>query len=130
MAQFTHKVGQTYSTAAGTISSVVSSYTNSVEIGLDDTVPASTTNKEFDVPVTVANIKAMCMTCDKAVTVKTNSSTTPQETISLTAGQSLIWAIDHTETIPFAGNLTKFFVTNAGSADARFRFFTVLDQTP
>jgi hypothetical protein len=125
---FTHKVGQSYTTAAGTVKSVTSTYTSDFEVGLDDTVAATTTNKEFDVALTRANLQSMVLTCDKAVTVKTNSTSSPQETISLTAGQAIIWAHDHTESAPFAGNVTKFYVTNAGSADARFQFSALLNQ--
>lgn len=128
MAQFTHKVAQSYVTAEGTITSVTSSYVGDAEVGLDDTVAATTTNKEFDLAVTKANILSMVLTCDKAVTVKTNSSSTPQETITLAAGQAIVWASDHTESAPFSSNITKFFVTNAGSAAARFRFFALVNQ--
>ena len=61
--------------------------------------------------------------------MKTNSTGAPQETITLTAGQAVIWAHDHTEAIPFAGPITKMYVTNAGAAIARFRVSALLDLT-
>lgn len=125
---FTHKIGQTYTDATGTIKSIVSTYTADCELGVDDTVNAGATDKEFDAVVTKDNILSMVITCDKAVTVKTNSDTSPQDTISLAAGQAIIWANDHTETCPFTGNVTKFYVTNAGSAAARFQFAVLLNQ--
>jgi hypothetical protein len=125
---FTHKVGQTYTDPSGTVKSTVSTYTADFELGVDDTVDATTTNKEFDIALTKANIVSMVITCDKAVTVKTNSSSSAQDTIPLAAGQAIIWASDHTETCPFSNNVTKFYVTNAGSAAAHFQFSALLNQ--
>lgn len=127
MSLFTHKVTQGY-VGSTTITSVVTSYTGDVQLELDDNVNATTTNKEFDIAITVANIKSIVITCDKAVTVKTNSTGSPQETITLTAGQAVIWAFDHLEASPFLGNVTKMYVTNAGAAVARFRVSVLLNQ--
>lgn len=127
MSLFTHQVTAGYK-GSTTVSNVVASYTGDVQIELDDDVAATTTNKEFDVAITIANIKSVCITCDKAVTIKTNSTSSPQETIVLTAGKAIIWAFDHTEAGPFLGNITKFYVTNAGSAIARFRVSALLNQ--
>lgn len=125
---FTHTLGVTYKTDAGTITSTTDTYTADAELDIDDTVAASTTNKEFDLSVTIANVKSMVLYADQAVTVKTNSATSPQDTISLAAKKQLFWNIDSHDSIPFAGNLTKLFVTNSGGVAANFKVRFLANQ--
>jgi hypothetical protein len=123
---FTHSIGVTYKTAEGTISSTTDTYTADAEYALDDVVAASTTNKEFDMALTGANIKSMVLYSDQAVTIKTNSTGSPSDTIALAAKIQLVWNTDSHFSLPFAGNVTKFFVTNAGgvAANLKFRFLS------
>jgi len=119
---FTHKVGVTFSNDAGTITSTTDTYLVDAEVNLDDTVTAGASNKEFDVNITQANIKTLCLMSTKDVTLKTNSTSTPQETINLAANKQLVWTIDHLEAKPFSGNVTKFYFTNSGTSDATIKF--------
>lgn len=125
---FTHSVGITYKTAEGTISSTTDTYTADAEMALDDQVAASTTNKEFDLSLTQANIKSMVLYSDQAVTVKTNSATSPSDTINLAAKIQLVWNTDSHFSIPFSGNVTKFFITNSGGVAANLKFRFLANQ--
>lgn len=61
--------------------------------------------------------------------LETNSKTTPQDTISLYAGQPLI----HSSTLqqsPFSGPLTKLFLTEDDVAAGTFEAFVLFDATP
>jgi len=125
----THRITQGYQTPEGTVSSVSQSYTDDAAINIDASVADGETAQEIDVAVTLANLKSCSLSSDKAVTIKTNSSSTPQETITLTAGQAIVWGHDHVEDAPFSGNLTKFYVANASGAAARIRFSALLHQS-
>ncbi len=118
MADFTHTIGSTYRTDAGTIASVTATYTGEGEIDLNATVALSTTNKEFDIQFIKTDVISMIFFADKAVTIKTNSSGSPSDTISLAANMPLIWNTDSPVAIPLAGNVTKVFVTNATATNA------------
>jgi hypothetical protein len=131
MALFTHSVGVLYKDDAGTISSTTHSYTDDTEYGVKETITAGAVNKEVDIALTVANLKALVLYCDQAVTVKTNSTGAPQETITMTALREIIWTTDGAAgvtTIPFAGNITKFYISNAGIKDANFQFRALSHQ--
>lgn len=99
------------------------------------TVPPLTT-VEVDMPVTVADILSGFLTTDKAVTIKTNSVTTPIQTFTLQdkgvgLTSSLAWnnQMPATATNPFTTNITKFFVTNASStATAQVRGGFILNE--
>jgi hypothetical protein len=127
---FTHKIGQTYSSDAGTVSSVTRTYTCDAEHNFDGVIATGAVNAEIDVAVTKAAIKTMMLSSTQAVTVKTNSSSSPQETINLTAGQLLMWTVDDTAACPFSADVTKMYVTNASGKDATFKFRALVDSTP
>jgi hypothetical protein len=130
MALFTHSVGVLYKDDAGTISSTTHSYSDDTEYGVKETVVAGAVNKEIDIALTVANLKAMVLYCDQNVTVKTNSTGSPQDTINLVALKEVIFTIDGGAggAIPFAGNVTKFYVSNSGLKDANFQFRALAHQ--
>ncbi len=121
MAGFTHTLGTTYKTDAGTIASVQAIYNGEGEVDLDATVALSTTNKEFDIQFIKTDVISMIMYSDKVVTIKTNSSGSPSDTISLAANMPLVWNTDTPTAIPLAGNVTKIFVTNATATAAALK---------
>jgi hypothetical protein len=119
---FTHKVGITFSNDAGAITTTTDTYLSDSEVNLDEIVVPGATNQEYDVLITVANIKDMVLMSTQPLTVKTNSSSAPQETITLAANKQLVWTVDHPEAKFFAGNITKFFVTNTSALNATLKF--------
>lgn len=132
---FTHTLGITYRTAAGTITSTTDSYSADSEINEDVSVSATTTNAEIDVAFDPTKIKSMVLYSDKAVTVKTNSTSAPVDTIAVAAAKQITWNTDSSATVPFGGTagttaITKFYVTNGGATAASVKFYCLLDLTP
>jgi hypothetical protein len=127
---FTHSIGVVYKNDEGAITSTTHTYTNDTEQGVDALVPAGATNKEWDIAITVANMKSMVLYSDQNVTLKTNSTSSPQDTINLVAGKEIIYTSDGAAggAIPFAGNVTKFYITNGGLKDANFKYRGLLQQ--
>lgn len=119
---FTHVITRGYrDSSGGTISSTETIGPFNNEVNFDQTVNHSVTNGEYDVLLTAAKLKSISFYSDFAVTIKTNSSSSPQETITLAAGQNRVWdlSFDGAGAIPIAGDVTKLFITNAsGSNDA------------
>lgn len=66
-------------------------------------------------------LASLVVKADRAVTVKTNSSSSPQETWNLEAGRPLIW-FSGTGTAPIAGDLTGLFITNTSGGTATVEF--------
>lgn len=120
---FTHTLGITYRTDAGTIANVSLPFTGNWEgVDLDVTINAGATNVEYDAVVTIAQVQSLLMFSDQAVTLKTNSSGSPQDTINIKAGVPIAWNINSFHSIPFAGNVTKLFFTNSGGSPAHVNF--------
>lgn len=129
---FTHKVGVTYTTNAGTTKSTTATYTGDSEVNADVAIASSQTNYEIDLAWKYATIKSCVLYCDTALTVKTNSSGSPTDTISLAAGVQKIYTNDGkagTGTNLFTADVTKLYVTNSSTA-SNLTIRVLYDGTP
>ncbi len=108
--------------------------TSDTQISADIAVPAPSTNKQIDLTFTKANLKSLCLQCDRALSVYTNAASTgsPQDTISLLAGQANVWSLAHdgSGTCPFSDDVTAIYVTLASGSAATFKIRAIADQTP
>ncbi len=92
-------------------------------------IAANQTNKEIDWAFTLANAKAYAICATQDCTVKTNSSSSPQETLTLKANQALVWRENDPSTMHFLSNdITQIFVTNTTALTIKFGH--VVDITP
>jgi len=114
------------------ISQVVSTTPDSVaDAGRADalvTIPASTNNYELVIAFPYATISSVYILSDKALTVKTNSSGSPDDTIAIAAAKPLAYYGSGTN--PFTANVTKLYITNAGGTAADFKIRVGYDGTP
>lgn len=122
-----HNVVQSYQTAGGSLTGSLA-VTGDTEFNADVTLAPAATGIELDVPFTRANVKSIGLFCTGDCTIKTNSNSTPQETISLTAGQPTIAKNTTDINALFSNNVTKFFL--ASTAGGAFSVRILLDQTP
>ncbi len=121
MAVFTHTLGISYHTDAGSIASTTDSYTGDAENDLEAVIAPSTVNEEFDLVVTVAKIISMVVYSDQALVIKTNSTSAPGNTVTLAAKKQVVWNTDSVMTKPFSTDVTKLFVSNAGASTAALK---------
>ena len=85
------------------------------------TVPASSTDYEIDVTMTFANAKAYAIVANKDCTVKTNSTSSPAETLTLKANQALVWCENDPAASHFLSvTLTKIYVTTTDETVIKF----------
>ncbi len=115
----THEI-LTQATVGGTSISVIATQTVEFEAKMDRSIAIGATNLELPFTCESTNLKSWVILSDKALTVKTNSSSTPQETITLVANVPQVWQTGM-GTAPIAGDVTKLFVTNASGAIARLQ---------
>lgn len=97
---------------------------------LDVTVGAAVTDKEVEVQFRMAALQHLLLTTDKDVTLETNSASVPGNTIALKANVPFLWVKDSGIANPFTADVTKFFFTNAGAADAAVKIRMLKDATP
>lgn len=78
----------------------------------------------------VSACKAFAVVSDQAVTLKTNSSGSPDDTIALTANAPYIWTTSMYDSFQLGTDVTSFYVTNASGSTASVSILSVTDPTP
>jgi hypothetical protein len=116
MASYTTKIQSIYAwsgTGTGSISGQATdqggTFTSTVT-----TFPASSTNASLTLAFTKANLQSSYIVADQNCTIKTNSSGSPSETITLVAGiphPTYKWSKSSGVTNPWTTDVTTAFVT-------------------
>ena len=117
-----HTIITSYQTGNGALIGNLA-VTGDTEINSDLTLPASSTNKELDVDFTRTKAQAICLYCTAAATAKTNSSSSPRESISLAAGVPIIAAGTTQINALFGGDVTKFYIDCSSGGTFSIRYF-------
>lgn len=104
-------------------------YTGSLGLTLDETAAQSATT-QFFIAIDVSAVKAFVVTSDKAVTLKTNSSGSPDNTLALVANKPYEWNTDSYDTFKLTTDVTSIYVVVAGGSAARIQLEAILDATP
>lgn len=107
------------------------------EANCESTTPAiaaSATNYEFDIAVDVSTLIGLVISTDKNLIVKTNSTSAPDDTLTLSAGKPLFWYVGCGMPCPLTVDVTKLYCSRTGGdiADgvAAFKFRSLVDPTP
>lgn len=115
----THTLTRAYRDSSGSSITSTEAVSDDAESNIDIQIATSTTNQHIaGWSVVALNMKSLSISCDVACTVKTNSSGSPDDTITLIAGQNLIWshATDGDAKNPIQHDVTTgIYVTNPSS---------------
>ncbi len=122
---FTTYVTSTVTQGTFTITNT-DSYTTDQVSKIQESVATGTADQEISLAVDISKLKAFSMQASQAMTVKTNSSGSPQETFTLTAGSPVVFV--EGDTAIFSGDVTKLFITNASGSLATFSVIAAIDN--
>ena len=81
----------------------------------DFAVAGTTANQLLTTAWTAADADAIFISSDITLTIKTNSSGSPAETITITEDVPFFWQRDSGITNPFATNVTALYISPAGA---------------
>lgn len=126
MAQFTHKISKSYSTDAGTISSVIGTKLADSEVGLQTVVSAAAVNFFRAISVNKTQIVSMAISASKACTIKTNS-TSGTDVFAMTEGEAIMWNSSDITACPITANITGLYF-DGGGTDSAVKMHFLLDQ--
>jgi len=112
--QFSISDGALRINAAATVNPTASS-------SVDETVATGATNELITVAVESTALKMFVLSSDQDVTIKTNSSGSPQETFTMKANKPLVWMDGSPSASPIAGDVTALYVTNASGSTANIK---------
>lgn len=96
---------------------------------IDEVIPQAATHLQLELAFEVAKLKSFLAISDVDLTIKTNSSSAPQETLTVGPDNPIFWCSDTGPAAPFAGDVTKIFVTEANASDARLQIKALVDPT-
>jgi hypothetical protein len=111
-------------TAGGVVLTAQQTVTDNEEIVLGNVFAPATVNAETDIAITRASIKSLVIQATGGdLTIKTNSSGAPADTLVMTAGQVLLWSsVASIGTNPFAtADITKFFFSSTAGCTFTLR---------
>ena len=104
--------------------------TTSAQVDWDESVADSSTDYQITAAIDVSAVKSFYLVSDQAVTVETNSGSSPADTLTLVANVPYIWHVNSYDTFKFGTDITAFFITNASGSAAVMKMRCVLDSTP
>lgn len=94
------------------------------------TIPANSTNARIDFPITLDTLIAIGIVANKDVTVKTNSTSSPADTLTLAANKPLIYvASDPDDNLFLSADVTSLYVTT-GAAATEVKIVAGVNSTP
>jgi len=96
--------------------------TGNQEDNFNDVAAASSTKHISVGSVVKANLQSFYVFSDKNVTLKINSSSTPDQTVSLIANRAYAWKTTDPGSNPLTpGTITDLYFVNAGGTDANIK---------
>ncbi len=126
---FKHTITTKVTTGDGASVSIEKTYTGSSAGRLEEAIPIDASDLEVIATITVAQVVSLFITADQDLTLKTNSSGAPDDTISLKGNVPLVYNTDKPASGLLAADVTKFFVSN-GPAAATLKMELIQDATP
>ena len=79
--------------------------------------------------VDVSQVKAVYILSDQNVTLETNSSGAPTNTLALIANVPYVWYTNKYDVLKFTSDITALYVTNASAAVANLTIEILTDPT-
>lgn len=108
--------------------SSVRSFTGDNQLAISQVIPGSTTNLEILAAIDVSKLKMLVMQSDVATVIKTNSSGSPDDTITLAAGVPYTWGDGDYNALLLGTDVASIFVTVAGVVDANLQILALIDS--
>jgi hypothetical protein len=118
---YNHTIINSYTDDAGMVVNVATKFTGQTVSGYDGTIAALATNVLVEVAFAIADLQSLCIWSDTNLTIKTNSSTSPTQTINLLASVPIVWGTGLGSADPITADVTALYVTNAASNLANFK---------
>ena len=126
----THVMKTTLNRGASPNPSLSTTITADAEEVRELAIPAATTNQQVIIAFTMAALKSVLIYADGACTLKTNSTSAPDDTFSLDADSGVVWNNQMTITNPFTANVTTIYITTPSGATVNVKIYALVDSTP
>jgi len=95
-----------------------------------ESIADSTTDGLVAFALDVSQVKAIYIKSDQDITIETNSSSAPDNTLALKSNIPYVWYTNKYDALVFTADITKIYVTNASGSAATLDIEAVYDATP
>lgn len=124
-----HTISQTWSRSGERISRDVE-VEASGEKNLDITLTAAQANKLYEITLDVSEMKSLVVDSPSStITIKTNSSGSPVQTLTIEAGIPLVWHHESGLPNPLTTDVTALYVSTAATVAVSAKFRALEDVT-
>lgn len=121
--QYTERVS-----IGGVSTSQVNTMTAGLRIAISEPI-AIASDVLVALSVDVSQVKGVFILSDQDVTLETNSSSAPDNTLSLKANIPYVWYTNKYDALKFTSDITALYVTNASAAVANLVVEILTDPT-
>lgn len=97
------------------------------QLNIIQVVAGSTVDQEILAAIDISLAKLVAIKSTQNITIKTNDSASPDDTLALTANVPMIWRDGDYNAIFLSADVAKFFITNATAADATVQILALVD---
>lgn len=127
----THTLTLTYTRSGEQISRNVAISADG-EPNVDFTLTSSQSNKQVLIAIDVSALKSIYIDSTTDITIKTNSSSEEDDTISVSGGEPLVWFTGCGLATPFTSgtDVTQIYVTNGEASAGTVKIRCLHDATP
>lgn len=94
------------------------------------TANGGTTNQQILIAFTLTNLKSILITATGTCTLKTNSTSAPDDTFALDSDSGVVWNNQMAAAIPFAANVTTMYLTVPSGDPVTVEIDALFDSTP
>jgi hypothetical protein len=129
MAQIQHLITTTWQRSGESIPVTVT-IEDGGEVNITEPLAAPVTNYLINIAVDVSELSSLLIYSDVACTIKTNSSGSPDNTITVAAGKPVVWYTGCGLACPLTVDVTKIYVTVGGSTAGTLKIRALQDATP
>jgi hypothetical protein len=124
---FSHVLNQNVNNN-GTVVGSPQTFTGGLEANLDEVIPENQTDLELSYKLDVSQIQSILIEASADMTLETNNGDGGDESISLLAGQPLVWHVDSYYANLLATDLVSIFITNTTAGTLKIQ--CTVDPTP
>jgi hypothetical protein len=102
-------------------------FTGESQTTLAPTIPASTTNQQILLAIDISLLKLLVIKSDQNISIKTNSSSTPDNTLNIVANVPYTWGDGDYNAKLLTADVESIFVTNATTSPANVEILALVD---
>jgi hypothetical protein len=127
-AAYEHQIVRRYTKGLQQLVSTLETENGNVELKIEQAFPAGTSNLALGINFQSTALVSVGILADQAITLKTNSPSSPSQTISVGTNSPIVWSIRSPQAPPFTGRVSDIYLSNANQVSATCTLAILLNE--